>query len=344
MQGKVQSILGVMALVAASAGIAFASPAQAATRIVTQGNDQKTIVSRSPSGSLQRTLFRLDEGFVLSVGCSRDGRRIAFVTRSWKGAGRDRTRTDRIWAMDGSGRGTRVVKSFTTATKPWRTLPVEAIDVSPDGRLVLLTKSDGIVFLMRYDGSRLRQVRVPGYRFGIPLHPNWSGAEFTPDGRGIIDVFHSTVSREERTRGIGTVPLRGGRVHFLRSGPLRTRLASGTGPTMSPDGRFIAFAIGRRPGREFRGEIVLMRRDGSGERTLAQSRLRSWIALNPSFSPSGGALVFAAVKTRAGSGIFIGEDPALVFTIRRDGTQRRVVQSGKARSFEPNPLWTLSPF
>ncbi|MDQ3726551.1 MAG: hypothetical protein M3335_11805 [Actinomycetota bacterium] len=322
--------------------VAFSPATQAATRIVAQKGVHE-IVSLPPSGGSPQTLFRLEEGAVLSVGASRDGRRIAFATRSWKREDGKRTWIDRIWTMDGRGGNARVVKTFTATGRDRGPKPVAAISMSPDGRRILITKRHGLVFLMGAEGSTLRPVSVPGYSFGIPLHTNYSGPEFTPDGRHIIDVFHSTGDREDRIRGIGTVPLRGGRVHFLRSGPVGTRLGSGSAPTISRDGRFIAFAITRHRGGEFGTEILLMRRDGSGERSLKESRLRSWIVVNPSFSPSGKALAFAATKTSKG-GIYIGQHPSLILTIRRDGTNRRVAQSGKAQTFRANPLWTPAPF
>ncbi|HEV2790951.1 MAG TPA: hypothetical protein VGV69_06595, partial [Solirubrobacterales bacterium] len=102
------------ALLAAVAGSAFASAAEASTRIVSQ-EGQRKIVSLSPSGGPRQTLFRFGEGVVLSVGASRDGRRIAFATRSWSREKGDRAWVDRIWTMDGNGHDARVVRAFVAA-------------------------------------------------------------------------------------------------------------------------------------------------------------------------------------------------------------------------------------
>jgi hypothetical protein len=337
MKRKAALLFTLATLAAIVSAAAFgAAGASASSRIVACEGTRK-LVALPPQGGRPRLLLRLERGALLSVGASRNGGRIVFVSRTHEHAGTgEATQIDRVWVMDGDRRP-RLVRTFVARGRAREDVPVEAVALSPDGNRVLLTRRGGRVSLMNSDGSDLRQIRVPGYGFGKPLHTNWSGAEFTPDGRHLIDTLYAAVPREERVRGIGIVPLAGGRAHFLRSGLVGTRLGSGTGATVSPDGRFVAFAAAFRAGGGRGDQIILMRRDGSGEHRLAATRRKDWVILNPDFSPNGRALTFLTLHSHAG--IRIGIDPSLVETVRRSGTHPRVVLRQRAQTMDSNPLW-----
>jgi hypothetical protein len=312
-------------------------PASAgATRIIAREGPRK-LIAIPPSGGKPRTLFRLRKGALLSTGVSSGGTEVAFASRTWDKSSAIPVWTDRIWMMRG-GRRAHAIKSFVRPRSRAGS-QIDSIALSPDGRHILIAKRNGATFILRADGAHLRQVVVPGYSFGVGGGRNSSGPEFTPDGRRIIGIFYPVGADEDDIGGIGTTSIDGGRIHFLRVGRFRYGVGFAFAPTISPDGRCIAFVTADKAGYR----VVIMRRNGSAAHSLAGTQMSRWAIQNPSFSPSGDALTFAGEKMTAG-GVVLGVAPSIIFTVRRDGTARQTVQREKAHRGARNPIWTRWPY
>jgi len=306
--------------------------AAASTRIVTRANARKIIAVR-PQGGRPQTLVHLHRGAVLGTAASRGGRILAFASRTFHKVDSEHVWTDRIWVLRVGGRP-RIVKTIISRGGARGYKSTDSIAISPDGRTLLVERRRGDVFTIATDGSDYRAVRPAFYDFGVGSGRNSSGPEFTPDGKRIIGVFYPPNARESEIGGIGTVALEGGPVHFIRRGPFANGVGHFFGPTVSPDGRFIAFATAGRSGVS----ITVMNRDGSGAHRLRESILSGWSIDNPSFSPSGRSLTFVGEHYGMGN-VIIGRTPSAVFTIRRDGSRLRIAQTEKARFFSRDPAW-----
>jgi WD40-like Beta Propeller Repeat len=311
-----------------------ARPAEAAasTRIVTRANARKIIALR-PQGGRPQTLVHLHRGAVLGTAVSRGGRALAFASRTFHEVNLEHVWTDRIWVLHTGGRP-RVVKTIISRGGVRGYRSTDSIAISPDGRTLLVERRRGDVFTIATDGSDYRAVRPAFYDFGVGSGRNSSGPEFTPDGKRIIGVFYPPNARESEIGGIGTVAPEGGPVQFIRRGPFANGVGHFFGPTVSPDGRSIAFATAGRSGVS----ITVMNRDGSGAHRLRESILSGWSIDNPSFSPSGRSLTFVGDHYGMGN-VIIGRTPSAVFTIGRDGSHLRIAQTEKARLFSRDPVW-----
>jgi hypothetical protein len=306
--------------------------AAASTRIVTRANARE-IIAMLPQGGRLQTLVHLHRGAVLGTAVSRGGRVLAFASRAFHEVDGEHVWTDRIWVLRIGGRP-RVVKTIISQGGVRGYRSTDSIAISPDGRTLLVERRRGDVFTIATDGSDYRAVRPALYDFGVGSGRNSSGAEFTPDGKRIIGVFYPPNAGEGEIGGIGTVAPEGGPVHFIRRGPFANGVGHFFGPTVSPDGRFIAFATKGRSGVS----ITVMNRDGSGAHRLRESILSGWTIDNPSFSPSGRSLTFVGEHHGMGN-VIIGRTPSAVFTIRRDGSRLRIAQTEKARLFSRDPAW-----
>jgi WD40 repeat protein len=308
----------------------------ASTRIVTRANAREIIAVR-PQGGRPQTLVHLHRGAVLGTAVSPGGRVLAFASRAFHKVDREHVWTDRIWVLRVGGRR-RIVKTIVSRGGARGYRSTDSIAISPDGRTLLVERRKGDVFTIATDGSDYRAVRPAFYDFGVGSGRNSSGAEFTPDGKRIIGVFYPPNARESEIGGIGTVAPEGGPVHFIRRGPFSNGVGHFFSPTVSPDGRFIAFATAGRSGVS----ITMMNRDGSGAHRLRESILSGWSIDNPSFSPSGGSLSFVGEHYGMGN-VIIGRTPSSVFTIRDDGRRRRIVQTEKVHLFNRDPAWVRWP-
>ncbi|MDX6609150.1 MAG: TolB protein [Solirubrobacterales bacterium] len=306
--------------------------AAASTRIVTRVNAREIVAVR-PQGGQPQTLVHLHRGAVLGTAASRGGHILAFASRAFHEVDREHVWTDRIWVLRVGGRP-RIVRTIISRGGARGYRSIDSIAISPDGRILLVERRRGDVFTIATDGSDYREVRPSFYDFGVGSGRNSSGPEFTPDGKRIIGVFYPPDAREGEIGGIGTVPSEGGPVHFIRRGPFANGVGHFFGPTVSPDGRFIAFATAGRSGVS----IAVMNRDGSGAHRLGESILSGWSIDNPSFSPSGRSLTFVGEHHGMGN-VIIGRTPSVVFTIRRDGSRLRIAQTEKARFFSRDPAW-----
>ncbi len=323
-----------VAILFAAVLLVIPRPAEAAasTRIVTRANARE-IIAVPPQAGRPQTLVHLHRGAVLGTAISRSGRVLAFASRTFRKVDREHVWTDRIWVLRVGGRP-EIVKTIVSRGGARGYRPTDSIAISPDGRTLLVQRRRGDTFTIGADGSDYRAVRSASYDFGVGSGRNSSGPEFTPDGRRIIGVFYPRNARENEIGGIGTVPVVGGPVHFIRRGPFANGVGHLFGPTVSPDGRLIAFATAGRSGVS----ITVMSRDGSGAHRLRETILSGWSIDNPSFSPSGRSLTFVGEHYGMGN-VVIGRTPSVVFTIRVDGSRLRIAHTEKARFFSRNPAW-----
>jgi Tol biopolymer transport system component len=330
--------LAAMALLGPALLFAVQPPSSAgATRIIVREGARK-LVAIPPSGGRPKTLFQLGDGALLSTSASSSGEDVAFASRSWDKSTGAAVWTDRIWIKHGDRRP-RAIRSFVSSGRSRGYKSIDSIALSPDGRHVLVTKRHRAVFIMRADGSGLHQIEVSGYTFGVGGGRNSSGPEFTPDGRRIISTFYPPGYQEDAMGGIGTTSINGGRVHFLRRGPFSGGVGTFFAPTVSRDGRLIAFVTQMR-----QLQLMVMNRNGTDAHILRDSWIPGWSIGNPCFSPSGKALAFVGEKTATGGGVVIGVSPSAVFTIRLDGTHRRPAQDERAHLVWLNPIWIRSGF
>src|SRR5215218_3575713 len=180
--------------------------------------------------------------------------------------------------------------------------------VSPDGRWIVFTRLissphfHAVLFLMRRDGSGLRQLTDGGAAGSNDLQPS-----FAPSGRRVL----FTRLEDETVRGtnqgdVYSVGTDGTGLKQITSGPAADRF-----PVLSPNGRQLVFARTprfREPsgrvgfGRE---HIYSMRPDGSHLRDLTpringktRRRRLNFSASEPDFSPNG-LLIFFTVRSTA---------------------------------------------
>jgi len=150
---------------------------------------------------------------------------------------------------------------------------------SPDGATIAFASDrdgDWSIYLMNADGSNVRPA-LAGDRGTDELHPS-----FTPDGLGLVfssnrtdgnwDIYTATIGSSEWTR-------------------LTTHPAADRFPTLSADGRMIAF----RSERDGNSEIYLMDADGSNLRRVTDDPAFDGY---PSIIPDGSGVLF--VSNRSG--------------------------------------------
>jgi WD40-like Beta Propeller Repeat len=339
----VATLLPALALLA----LAGSAAAHAESRIVVREGARR-VVAISPHGGPAETLVHLHRGAILGTAVSRGGGVIAFASRTFhksdaEGGRIEHEWTDRIWVMR-AGAPPRIVRTIKSAGVVRGRRSVDSIALSPDGRELLIQNRRGAVFLMGTDGSGLHQVLPTGYEFHGSGGHNSCGVRFTPDGRRLIGVFYPPTRRVTDVGGIGTVALAGGPVHFLTRGPFSAQYGHFDAPTISPDGRHVAFVRSGPAGIR----IAVMDRDGSRVHTLPATLMPGWNFANPSFSPSGRSLTLIAthpgVATRPGTGnTIIGRTPSVLLTIGLDGRRLRRVQTETARRYERDPQWVDWP-
>ncbi|HEU5278000.1 MAG TPA: hypothetical protein VFU26_03750 [Gaiellaceae bacterium] len=252
------------------------------------------ISSISPDGSrLRRMVGGRTEAF--SPSWSADGRKLVFVM---SGA---------VWRMNGDG------KHLARVSRRGVVDP-ESPAWSPDGRqVVFAARTAGQsfdVYVCRVDGTNLR--RLTRSRLADE-HPRWS-----PDGRRIVfsragasgpEIWTMTASgRQQRRLGSGGTPdwsPGGTRIAYTRGLDVWVMAAAGRGaaqithgpgmsgdPAWSPDGRWIVFWNDQAGGEATRGDLYLVRADGSAIRRLTYEPelwhfAPSWQALRRASPPVG---------------------------------------------------------
>ena len=252
---------------------------------------------------------------------SPDGKRIAFYS--------ERDGNAEIYLMNADGTGlTRLTRTSADEGYPaW----------SPDGRTISFDSDrDGNfdVFAMDADGGNIRP---------LTRHPSRDvSATWTPDGAGIVfmsdredggfDVYRASAdpfaaaARVTRTKSAWfpvfspdgrTLAFHVGRdVHTMPAsgGELRrltTDPANGMYPSWSPDGRRLAFMSWRNG----KTEIFTMNADGSDQQRLVS--MDAGDAVDPRWSPDGSQIAFVHLPDG------MNGSAAIICTVNADGTALR---------------------
>ena len=146
------------------------------------------------------------------------------------------------------------------------------------------------------------------------------------DGSGLVDLTPGGPASTgdwspDRSQIVFTSPEDGGLgIYVMKAdGTARVRLASGSVPVWSPDGRRIAFVSAHG--------IEVMNPDGSDARTLIEGR-------SPAWSPDGSRLVFSRVRCVVD---ICGSD---LFVMNAEGSDIRQVVQGSPFDTADNPAWS----
>lgn len=321
----------VAALLSVAALLVIARPARAESQIVVREGG-KRLVAISPTTGRARTLALIRHGAILGTAASRDGRVLAYATRTFATADGHPLWTDRLWLLR-PGERPRLLRKVVTSGIERGRLPINSLAISPDGTELLFQTNSHAVFVMPTAGGRARFVDA-SREFGLGEGRNSGGPEFTADGRRILATFYPKNAPVTAFGGIGTVSIAGGPVHLIAGGPAADGIGNFAAPTESPDGRLVAFELRRRSG----DSIWVMDADGSHRhRVLA---VPGWNIGNPTFSPSGRALAFVGnFPLPHRHGTVIGVSPAALFTVRLDGSHLRFLHRETARLFDRDPTW-----
>jgi Tol biopolymer transport system component len=206
---------------------------------------------------------------------SPDGTRIVFT--SWRSGAAE------IWVMNADGSGQRLVAGMER--------PAYMADWSPDGTRIAFSteRGDGNfdIYVVNADGGNLQRLTTSNSYWG----PRWS-----PDGGQLaVRWFESSA---ECAACIATLPQCpcNGRIALMNTDGTGLQVLPRIGecdawPEWSPDGRHILFSSYRSAGRGVpaRGEIMLMRADGSHHRSLTRGLLDEF---SPAWSRSTGRIYF----------------------------------------------------
>jgi TolB protein len=180
---------------------------------------------------------------------------------------------------------------------------------SPDGSLISYVSGTDF-HVMNRDGTGIRKVNQRTYseQSGGTWSPNGDGLVFEAGELGISDLW---------LVGLDGEPER----------PLATSPQVETAPAFSPDGEWVAF-LRVAPDLEATTQVVVIRADGSGERTLPGAFGRS----GPGWSPDGTRLLVG------------GSNPALVYEVDPFGSAEAEILDLPGSPVFPNgeaelPAW-----
>lgn len=240
---------------------------------------------------------------------SPDGTTIAFTIHDWATVG------PQVATMGLDGTRFRIVTNDPIAAKHPRW--------SPDGEHLIYYRvgEDGNLRLMVMDADGTNVREIPGTHQTADFNP----AQWSPDGSTILYT-----SWKDGSPILATLPVAGGRTHFLNPG---TGLPE-VGGAWSPDGRSIAFTRGvptSDGGLTF--EVWVMNADGSGERRLAS--LDGASAEAPAWSPDGSKVAFIGTT----SGIYRNGGVLYVIDIASGDITEVLHGTATARRHENRPIW-----
>jgi tricorn protease-like protein len=246
--------------------------------------------------------FRLP-GQALNLGpgaWSTDGRRIAFEGWAAQGAQNGMYTGS---AADGSG-----LRRVTTSSGRSHDIPLV---YSPDGRWILFARSataddskPADLYAVRTDGTALQKLNPSGT--GIRWGFFGSPATWSADSRTIAFAALDRSAFDTGRSAVFTISPRGSRLHRITPWEGWT-----TSAHFSPSGAWIAFD--RLPGHD----LLLMRPDGTGVRTVVSAASGGLGSCCASWSPDSTQLVFQRGDPSA----------ATLWTVKADGTALKEISS-----------------
>lgn len=320
--------------------LAGAGPARSAgPEIVTSSGHR--IVSVDPSSGRVSTLHRPDPGerfSITSVSTSVRAPVVAYsvVVRERLGEGRSRLR-DQIWLIRKDGSKPRMLREWVRVLKGRSNVisprpngrgahtGIREVVLSPDGKRMLVTKPFPFVSFELTIGQR-------GWRFVNPDDCGLASPEYDATGTRVVALFNCPPRY-----GVGIMSLRTKRPRILLEND-RIDFLAGT-PSMSPDGKLIAFTAEKSLGpdphpRAVSAEgVYLMDRDGGNAKILKGTKESPLSFEQPKFSPDGKQLAMLVTNR------VIPSDGSRVFVIRKTGRGLRQVFRGRTSWWDHNPQW-----
>jgi len=312
-RNRKMSALAVAAVIIA----AIALFAAAAINRAKEGSAPATVAPKGPGtaftvvrldGSV-RSSFRAPPG-AATPDLSPDGTMVAFAIA-------DRT-IPQIATMRVDGSGFRVLTNDPIAA--------EAPRWSPDGSQILYFRvdTDGKLRLMvmNADGTNVREIA------GTHQTASFNPPDWSPDGSLALYT-----SFKDGVPILATLPMTGGRTHFLNTGSGWPEV----GGAWSPDGRSIAFTRGTGVvNGVLVFEVWVMNADGSGEHRLAA--LSGASAEAPAWSPDGSKVAFIGTE----GGIYRGNGTLYVVDVATGDITEVLRGTATGRRHENRPNWLPS--
>jgi Tol biopolymer transport system component len=290
----------IMAAIALFAAAAINRGKEDSAPAVPQGDSVPTFTFVGIDGAVRSTLPGFPGAATPDV--SPDGTMIAFTIA-------DRT-LPQVATMRIDGTGFRILTNDPIAANAPRW--------SPDGTQLAYFRVDRDanlrLMVMNADGTNVRE--IPGtHQTGSFNPPDWS-----PDGSLILYT-----SYKDGWPILATLPVTGGRTHFLNTGAGTPEV----GGAWSPDGSLIAFTRG--VGSQF--EVWLMNADGSGEHMLAS--VFGSNAEAPAWSPDGTKVAFIVTA----SGVYGNGGTLSVMDVATGDITEVLRGTATGRRHENRPNW-----
>lgn len=200
---------------------------------------------------------------------------------------------------------------------------------SPNGKQILFSSNrEGPfdLYLMDADGTNVRKVfKNSKYR----RNPAWS-----PDGKKVV-YEQGTPEKIKQIVGLFLVPRADLTIYIATlNGDSVEKLTDGFGPSWSPDGREIAFAVGGRE-RTPLGIFDLQKRS---QKTILSKENR-WIS-SPTWSPRGDKIVFAKLDGVSFDGQgFLFSNKSMLYIVNRDSTGLHQITKDEGKRYS-SPTWS----